>query len=443
MTNLEKWNLYFSNIGAPQSFIDWGFYSLIAASLQRRVWINSDTHPIFPNIYTVLCGDPGIGKGLVIGPVNNILRHHKKRKEPIEGEPNEKDVNYATQDFFSDNRSKLNSLNNTLIAVAPQATSHQALILAMADSYTGIRFFNKKTGKPDVLRHSSVVFCLEEISSLFRSHTEDLARFLLEAYDCRPDYTYITISRKTDRILWPCLNFLAGTTPTFMQRIFNTSIIDEGFSSRTFFICEDRNRFNKIVFPEPSLEMLQANADILAHVKYLTEICGKCEYTKEAFDYLDNWWSKKDETPRPNSNPKLDHYYSRKNLHVQKLSMILHFSEMAHVKENPDLTITLEEVVRAMDILAKAEMKMHLAITFAGDSLLSKRAAKLTNHLKQKNTSLPRKELTKVEIWKFLWDDLDNPGQLDEILDAMLQTQKIGQRTREVDNRVVYFLMEK
>ena len=39
---------------SPDLFIDWGFYSLISAALQRRVWLYPDSMAIYPNVFTLL-----------------------------------------------------------------------------------------------------------------------------------------------------------------------------------------------------------------------------------------------------------------------------------------------------------------------------------------------------------------------------------------------------
>src|SRR3974390_921687 len=77
MTNFEKWHSYMSGFVSPNNYIDFGFYYLISASLQRRVWTGPDHARLYPNIYIVLVGEPGIGKGLVVKQVSDFLHHHK------------------------------------------------------------------------------------------------------------------------------------------------------------------------------------------------------------------------------------------------------------------------------------------------------------------------------------------------------------------------------
>ena len=43
MTNIEKWRHFLKDLESPDMFVDWGFYSMIATALQRRVWLYPDT----------------------------------------------------------------------------------------------------------------------------------------------------------------------------------------------------------------------------------------------------------------------------------------------------------------------------------------------------------------------------------------------------------------
>src|SRR5579864_3128365 len=77
MTNFDKWQAYTAGVPAPQNFIDWGFYSMIASCLQRRVWCFSDEDKCYPNMYITLVGPPGTGKGLVTKRIVELLRYYK------------------------------------------------------------------------------------------------------------------------------------------------------------------------------------------------------------------------------------------------------------------------------------------------------------------------------------------------------------------------------
>ena len=60
-------------------------------------------------------------------------------------------------------------------------------------------------------------------------------------------------------------------------------------------------------------------------------------------DYIEHWWNGVETTKalRPNKSLKLIPYYARKNIHLLKVAMSLHFGESL------DMTLPLSAVKRA------------------------------------------------------------------------------------------------
>jgi hypothetical protein len=92
-------------------------------------------------------------------------------------------------------------------------------------------------------------------------------------------------------------------------------------------------------------------------------------------------------------------YYARKNIHVQKLAMLLHFSEVEFDKpEDCNMTISLECCDKALQILNEAEKLMHLAISFDGKNPLSKLSKDIVKYLKE-NGATSLNDLL-VQFWE-------------------------------------------
>ena len=395
MTNLERWNFYCSDISSPQSFIDWSFYYIIAASLQRRVWTGSYRKPLFPNIYCILTAEPGIGKGLITSEVTNILKYYKLKKED------------SDTPIINDNKEI-----PLLIPVGANATSYEALVRNISRSIRSY-WYSAEDGKKKPYVHSSICFCLEEISSLFRKHTEDLVRFLLEAYDCH-DYRYESISRGIDFIKNCCLNLLGGTQPSFLRRIFGDELLTEGFASRTIFVYEQSNRFQRLRPPVFSTEQVAEYNEILKHIKDLTSLYGEVKFTPEATLFLEKWWQNEAPYRRTNPNLKLTPYYARKNIAAQKLAMILHFSD------NTSMEVNREECELALKILDETEKKMHFALCTGDKNPLAIVSDNILKYVK-KAVVVSQKELL-IEFWNDLPDGQDS---LKEILSFLIATNKI------------------
>ena len=59
---------------APLVFHTWSAIAVVAASLKRNVFVGRGTYKLYPNLYTVLVGRPGIGKGSAMHPAESILK---------------------------------------------------------------------------------------------------------------------------------------------------------------------------------------------------------------------------------------------------------------------------------------------------------------------------------------------------------------------------------
>lgn len=407
MTNKDRWTFYCSDICSPNSFIDWGFYYIIASALQRRVWTGDVRKPLFSNIYVILTADPGVGKGLIVTEVAKVLRYHKLTKESQENNEN----------IFAEEAKALKAIGEKplLIPMGADATTYEALVKAMSRACRCSWFY--KDGKKLPYIHSSICFCLEEISSLFRKHTEDLVRFLLVTYDCG-DYRYDTVSRGLDVIKSSCLNLFGGTTPSFIKRIFGDELLTDGFASRTIFPFELGNRFQRLRPPSFNEEQIKEYEILLKHVKDLSELHGEVKFTSEAEKYLEHWWVHESLHKRVNNSPKLIPYYARKNITVQKLAMILHFSDSL------EMSVNLDECKAALVVLEQVEKKMHNAINLSTKNPLAELSENILKYI-HRNGPQSKKELL-IEFWS----DLQGGKEaLDAILEYLITAQlvKIGE----------------
>lgn len=404
MTNLERWRYWMQDIQSPESFIDWGFYSLIAAALQRRVWTGNEGSQLFCNMYIFPVADPGIGKDLVTKQVDACLRHYKYKADE---EPSEIKTTDGKKSAFD---------QPLLFPVASDAITYEALCNSLANSLRFLFRINpdNPTGPKLPYLHSSISFCLPEIGSLFRKHSEDTVRFLLQTYDCG-DYRYETKHSGKDFIKNCCVNIFGGTQPSFIRKIFGDALLTEGFASRGIFLFEDKPRFHRLRPAVFSEEQKEERAKILLHLKELSKLFGEVKFSKEIEQYLEVWWNTEAQTNRANTSPKLIPYYARKNITVQKLAMVLHFAD------NLTMEVTLDECKRAMAILETSEKRMHLALALDAKNPLALVTNNIVMFLK-KNGPQSHNEL----FVKFYEDLPLGKSSLAEVIESLLSMKVIG-----------------
>lgn len=429
LSNLEKWRELMSGFPSPDNYIDFGFYYMIGAALQRRVWTGPDHSRLYPNTYTILVGEPGVGKGLVIKQIMEILKHHSlpdphagtngKLMEKVLTENDKIVMEQIAKDDYnlaqggSASKEKQHSEKPMLLPVAADATTYEALVRSVSRAIRRINYkeFDSNAGREvmKVYTHSSLCFCLEEISSLFRKRTEDTVHFLLQAYDCG-DYTYDTKTQGKDRIKRCCVSLFGGTTPGFMQETFDDQLLTEGFASRTLFIFATKNRKTVMFVPPltPAQEVFRK--ELIDHVEKLAYLHGKVEVDPETMQYLEEWWADQ-EAIRANASMKLNPYYARKNIHVLKLAMALHFADSLEMK------IPRATFDKAIQVLSIEEKRMHLALGLDTKNPLAVPAQKICRYLQQVGRKT-RKELL-AEFWGTL---VQGANDLDEIL-SFLESQ--------------------
>jgi hypothetical protein len=389
MSNIELWRFRLKDYVSPDIFIDWAYYSLIAACLQRRIYLGSDQMKLHGNMFIVLVGPPGVGKGLMLGEVAKILAN-KKLSNNASFEERREELSAEFGDLPAGN--PFDSMNNMKIPLAPNATTFEALCRILCKSARHIRVpTGKKTpdGTPitKVEQHCSLYATLEELGSLVRQHTQDTHVLLQEIYDCKDKYEYSTKNQGNDFIKRPCFNLLAGTTPDFLKRAYMTTLLTEGFSSRTVFVVAFQNRFRSYHTPTFSEEQNEAYAKILDHVVKVCNLQGGVKFTEEAQEFNKTWYEKDYGIAVPNPHPKLQPYYSRIGITHQKLCMAMHFGESL------DLEIGIDVCKKALKLLQETEKTMHLAIGIEMKNPLSEVKDLIHKYMVAKAVTVTKKEL--------------------------------------------------
>ncbi len=388
------------DVWSPDSFINMGFFFMVGATLQRRVWTSSNERPMFPNNYYVLCGPPGIGKGLVLKPITDVLKSFKVENAPKDTEAGNEAAAMA-------------------IPVAASSITYEKLCQVMAKSVRRINYPKlDDQGRPAVgiYTHSSLAFCLEEMSSLFRKKAEDVAKFLLIAFDSG-DYDYETKNNGQDRIRKCCLSLIGGTTPSFLEQATNDALMNDGWSSRTIFIYEHFNRFESMFLPEPDAEQKQALVEIRNHLEKLTKLYGFIDFSEDARAYLETWWTTEGLPAKYAAEAKMQHYFARKKVHLMKLAMAIHFSENATI-----FPMTVATCERAVQILKDLEKRMPQALA-AG---IKNPLARIQKTIVQMLVKAPEYRMPYSELWRLMTEDA-REVELKEAMRTLCAHKKLEQ----------------
>jgi hypothetical protein len=430
MNNLDKWRNYMRDVNSPDNFIDMGFYYMITATLQRKVWVNPEHTALFPNLYVVLVGPAAVGKGRVIKPVTKFLKYWNKAdlkaediREKFKQKESVDEELLETMAELEQQQGRNTSPPKKLVPIAADATTYEALLKSSVENVSE-ETIPEIDGQPHPFApsgkylHKSLAFCLEEMSSLVKHNAQDVMNYMLAAFDCG-DYKYETKHNGRNKLRKTCLNFLAGTTPTFMQKSLSKDILDDGFASRTLFVYEFAARKNQFGIFHLDEEQQADRADILCHLHGISKLFGRVEYTEEAFEYLR--WYFEEELPRKrvNNSIRLDSYYGRKDIHAQKLAMAVHFAD------SESMVIELESVKKAIQLLDRLENNMHYALSF-GENPIAPVAKNLLRYLKQNGPA----------EWSNIWTEFTDQLREDELREAI----RYAESTKMVVRKGSYYI---
>jgi energy-coupling factor transporter ATP-binding protein EcfA2 len=392
MTNLEKWRHYLKDLESPDLFIDWSFYSLISAALQRRVWLYPDSMAIYPNIFTLLVGPPAAGKSRVISQVADVIKNEKLMEPNLE--------------------------KNNMVPMFPcgaDTTTQESLLRFMRDDC--IRTFkipDKRLGGTATKKrsHHSICFMVEELGVLFRKNSEDMVNMLNQFYDSR-SYHYKSKHQGSDDITNICVTMLGGTTPSFIREAFSDKIISQGFTSRVIVVFGHAPRFFR-QFPGLTDQQRQCRKDIIDTLYNLHDICGEVSLSKEAQEWHKELYESGElYSKRVNKDPRLDNYYGRKNVHLLKTAMLIHFAD------HKSMEISLNDMQRAFKLLTITEHKMHEAFNTVGRNPIGEITKHILRYIIDADSGVRYKKL-----WLKFVSEITKQ-ELDQVLEFLVTTEQV------------------
>ena len=390
---------------------------MIGAALQRRVWFGDlDFHAVFPNQYIAFIGPASAGKSLITSPMKELLELPAEVKEP------ENDL--AAELLGEDASANRGGHRQPLIYIAPNSTTFEQFTqetsrVAYLHRYTDAAWRRK------VYHHSSLVFILDELTSIFKRNAEQLSDFLLEAYNGGKKYVRKLKHSDADFCTNMCVSLLGNTTLGKFQSLQNQDILSDGFMARTIIVYGVEKRFHLYSIPPLSQEQKEAKARLQSYVRDLTRLYGPLQLNEEAREYITYHFEKNPGLIHTNRHPMLDEYYGRKNLHHQKILFATHFARTL------DMTVTLEDVEAATSHLKRLERDMHIPFVGMGRN----ETARLTEDICKYIKLTPR--ATKKNIFIRYYQSLKTPDELRRILEDLVTMERIALKK---ENGVEYYV---
>lgn len=319
---LDSYLLYTLNSEPPITYHTWAGLSLLAGALQRKVHIIWGFETLYPNLFVILVGQSGkTRKGVALGIAKNLLTK-------VPG-----------------------------VSVAPEASSREAVILAMKRAM--LSYEDPKSGK--IVMHCSLTAFSEELAVFLGQGDVKLLANLTDWYDSKSDWAYETVGRGRDALQGLCFNLMGATAPDWLQSMLPQEAVGGGFTSRVIFVVEDKK--GKMI-PEHQLTEAEyeLEAKLLRDLERISQLKGQFTFSPAGRDCYVGWYEQEDALLSKGeaavADVRFSGYCERRATHLRKLMMLMSASR------SDELEIDVQDFDKALAVLKMTERKMHK--TFGG-----------------------------------------------------------------------------
>lgn len=276
--------------------------------MERKCWTLTSSK-LYPNLYIILVGPPGVGKSVVLSLAEQMLRGLKE------------------------------------IFVAPSSLTNASLIDTLKDAQRPIM-------TPFHQIYHSLQVVASELGVFLPAYDPAFMNTLTKLYDGEP----YEERRRTGKVQHvkienTLLSILGACTPSYLNGFIPEGAWDQGFTSRTIFIYHGTVD-KRVIFPKAG-EYTTNEAllrDLMIDLNAINALSGPFLWDEAAMDAATAWFESGCK-PAPD-HAKLKHYLSRRITHALKLAMI------SAVNQNNEMRVTVENFEEGKTWLIEAEAKI-------------------------------------------------------------------------------------
>ena len=295
----------------PSDYHWWCAVSTIAACVANRVWAFKGAERIQPNLYTLLIGPSGIGKGSAIKEALRLI-NGIEGINPIPG----KITGPFLMDYLSGRHAAKGAPPNLIYLVCEE----------LAFSFT---------------EGQQARDLVKTLVALYGGNVGDMP-----FYDGTRTGGLIAMKRA-------CINFLAGTTEEWLVQALPSDTVAGGFSRRIVAVDREHTDVEQLAYPVYPKERDSILATLKARCVRLTQLEGEMYVTADAVLRYEEWFY---ERPKlEDLDPLLHPWWSTQDELAYKLAMLF---ALAYYEDRQEMTITGTDMVHAWQ--QTQEMKDHV-----------------------------------------------------------------------------------
>lgn len=364
-------------------FREWGGVWQLSTAIGRQAGTKLRGQLTPPNLYLILVSGPGGGKSQIVNAIRPILL----RATNISTIP--KSVTRAgLQDYMQEN------LKPRLQPDGTQAPCHECVALS------------------------------EEMQGILPEHDIGHLTMYNELYDPQQTYRARTRTHGTVDLQLPYCSIITGAQPAFLSLMIPEHAWGMGFMSRCILVYDIQPTRTSAFDYEDVDHKLES--ELILHLKKVHRLHGWFQWEPAAKELYHQWWVQSGGPPVPVQKRLAMGYNARRERQFFKLSMCFSLSRTT------DLTVTVEDAARALELLLRTEDRMkHVfsemastgAIAAYGDVVDSIRLRCATG------TRLPEADLIHMLMDRF------QPSQIEAMIENLLSSGVIAEAAGAVSGK--------
>lgn len=367
---------YVENTEPARQFQLWSAFAVISSVLQRKCWLKLGRITVYPNLYVVLVAPPGVAR-------------------------KSQSIIFATE-FLS---------AIPEVAVSADSITREALLDDLEKCASESLMPNGKT-----LRHSSLSIVSKEFESFLGQKKENnrMLVLLTDLYDCPVDtYKYRTKHSGSNKIEAGYLVIIAATTPDSLASSLPATAIGGGLTTRILFIWGDK-KYKKVARPivTPAEEAIKVQ--LINDLIMISQLSGEFVMNKEAEKKWDNYYNFYDEMSHKRlcQDPSFDGFYSRKPMHIIKISMCI------AATKRQETIVEWKDILEAISFIESIEVGMGNSFRAVGKSLIASEVDTVLEMIKSRGI------ISEKQIMSILWKDMDS-DKFDNCIETAIRTGKV------------------
>lgn len=380
---------YTSKTECPTFFHRWCALSSLAAWIGRDIYFPFGHTKVHANMYVMLVGLAGTKKSTAIKIGSKLLKQAGYKNFAAKKTRQEK--------FLIDMASISGIVEGELSSGGKLDES----------DILDANLFGNEEASADHLPSAECFISADEINNFIGTGNLDFMSILGELWDIDEPYDYKLKNSKSVIIATPTLNLLGGNTFVGFNKLFPPEATEQGFFSRMLFIYAEPKGREYTIPPEPDMELQHKLLEQLAEIKKVVK--GKVTISDAGYVLLDKIymsWGGMDDV-------RFDSYENRRIIHLLKIAMLLMATRLS-------TELSEQDILHANTILTATEHLMPKALGEFGKARNSDIIHKVVAVIESKTTPS-----TFQDIWKVVFNDLDNRNQLVEIISSLQVAEKI------------------